>query len=234
MFGTNPISKARSEKDGFLVHSIFYTIQGEGPWAGRPTIFVRFAGCNLQCSFCDTEFTEGAQPYTLKELVDTLLGMMAEHRCNSFVLTGGEPMLQPITGLITDNRLFYSCAKFQIETAGTVWPKNFEYVQDYLTNTTIVCSPKTPRLDRRMEISYAYFKYIIKADEVDKVGLPNGVYRPRDEDLAFYVDNNRIYVQSCDEQDADKNAANMAAAVLSSLKHGYRLSIQMHKIAGVP
>ena len=49
MFGKNEIAKARSVEDGYLVHSMFHTLQGEGPFAGHPALFVRFAGCNLRC-----------------------------------------------------------------------------------------------------------------------------------------------------------------------------------------
>ena len=43
------------------INSIFYTIQGEGPFAGSPAVFVRLAGCNLQCPMCDTEYTSRQQ-----------------------------------------------------------------------------------------------------------------------------------------------------------------------------
>ena len=49
------------------VNSIFYTIQGEGPFAGRPAIFIRLAGCNLQCPGCDTEYTK-RQTMTVDEI----------------------------------------------------------------------------------------------------------------------------------------------------------------------
>ena len=50
--------KQQLRGDGLLaVHSIFYTIQGEGPFAGETAVFVRLAGCNLQCPLCDTDYT---------------------------------------------------------------------------------------------------------------------------------------------------------------------------------
>jgi len=57
MFGTNPLSKP-IESDGLYleVQDIFSTIQGEGPFAGKPAVFLRLAGCNLRCFFCDTDF----------------------------------------------------------------------------------------------------------------------------------------------------------------------------------
>lgn len=227
MFGTNPISKARTKAEGFLVHSIFYTIQGEGPWAGMPTIFLRLAGCNLQCAFCDTEFSEGAREMRQFDLVAELSAIMVKHRCYRIVITGGEPMLQPLTNLILHMKLAFGTA-FQIETAGTVWPERFDQAAD---DVTIVCSPKTPRLNRFIEAANCYYKYIVKAGELDEVGLPRGVYRPPHIDEDY---NDLIYVQAMDEQDPVKNAANLTAACESAMKHGYRLSIQMHKLAGLP
>lgn len=57
MFGNNKISNIVPKGGDFLeVVKIFHTLQGEGPFAGTPAIFVRLGGCNLQCKFCDTEF----------------------------------------------------------------------------------------------------------------------------------------------------------------------------------
>lgn len=72
------------------VNEIFYSIQGEGARAGEPSIFVRLSGCDLKCSFCDTEFVSGKE-LTLEQLADEL---KAYDRCKWIVWTGGEPMLQ--------------------------------------------------------------------------------------------------------------------------------------------
>ena len=71
------------------IHNIFYSIQGEGFHSGKPAIFLRTAGCNLACSFCDTDFS----------LVETLspqdiLKRFKEYPCKFVVLTGGEPAMQ--------------------------------------------------------------------------------------------------------------------------------------------
>jgi organic radical activating enzyme len=72
------------------VNEIFYSIQGEGARAGEPSIFVRLSGCDLKCSFCDTEFASGKE-MTLEQLANEL---KAYGRCKWIVWTGGEPMLQ--------------------------------------------------------------------------------------------------------------------------------------------
>lgn len=73
------------------VNEIFYSIQGESSWAGRPCVFVRLTGCNLRCRWCDTEyaFYEGAQ-LSVPEVV----ARVREFGCNLVEITGGEPMLQ--------------------------------------------------------------------------------------------------------------------------------------------
>ena len=72
-----------------LVNEIFYTLQGEGCRSGQPSIFIRLAECNLECSFCDTEFESG-RLFELNELLEQL----KQYPCNWIVWTGGEPLLQ--------------------------------------------------------------------------------------------------------------------------------------------
>src|SRR5574344_1593020 len=71
MFGTNEVVGKRFFKDAapdqLFVTSIFYTLQGEGPFAGKPAVFVRLSKCQLSCSFCDTFFDDG-EWLTFKEL----------------------------------------------------------------------------------------------------------------------------------------------------------------------
>jgi len=67
----------------------FYSLQGEGRRAGQPSIFIRLAGCDLACGFCDTEFESG------KEMsVEEIAKLIEPHPCRWIVWTGGEPSLQ--------------------------------------------------------------------------------------------------------------------------------------------
>ncbi len=74
------------------VNEIFYSIQGESTRAGRPCVFVRLTGCNLRCTWCDTEyaFHEG-RPMTVEDVV----AEVERHGCRLVEVTGGEPLLQP-------------------------------------------------------------------------------------------------------------------------------------------
>ena len=73
------------------IHEIFYSIQGEGNWAGLPNIFIRTAGCNLRCSFCDTPAArlDGSE-ISIKKILATI----KKYPCRYICLTGGEPLLQ--------------------------------------------------------------------------------------------------------------------------------------------
>jgi 7-carboxy-7-deazaguanine synthase len=74
------------------VNEIFYSIQGESTYVGRPCVFVRLTGCNLRCNYCDTEyaFYEGRQM-----AVDEVAADVHGYGCDLVEITGGEPLLQP-------------------------------------------------------------------------------------------------------------------------------------------
>ena len=77
--------------DRLRINEIFFSIQGESTWAGRPCAFVRLTGCDLRCSWCDTEyaFHEG-RTMAVEEVAAQLLG----YGCDLVEVTGGEPLLQ--------------------------------------------------------------------------------------------------------------------------------------------
>jgi len=79
-------------EDRLRVNEIFFSIQGESTWAGRPCAFVRLTGCDLRCVWCDTEyaFHEG-RTMTVQEAAERLFS----YGCDLVEVTGGEPLLQP-------------------------------------------------------------------------------------------------------------------------------------------
>jgi 7-carboxy-7-deazaguanine synthase len=83
----------------FKVSEIFESLQGEGPTAGEPALFLRLATCNLHCAYCDTKYTWDFNNYSYREEVRSMsLGQvadrLAEGTARRLVVTGGEPMLQ--------------------------------------------------------------------------------------------------------------------------------------------
>jgi organic radical activating enzyme len=146
VFGRNEIVGQKyfdAAGDKLFVTSIFYTLQGEGPYRGEPAVFVRLAKCNLACSFCDTYF-DGGDWLTfdeidfrignvLREYFDGYVPDWAEQKIG-LVVTGGEPMLQKNLGEFLE-RMEDHFAWTQIESNGII-------VQDIPDSTTLVVSPK--------------------------------------------------------------------------------------------
>lgn len=111
------------------INEIFYSLQGEGHYTGTPAVFVRFAGCNLKCSFCDTDFTSFTE---MTE--DDIVRETGQYPANHIVITGGEPTLQITASLVAKLHKAGKCV--QIETNGTnVLPEGCNI--DWVT-----CSPK--------------------------------------------------------------------------------------------
>ncbi|UCD31794.1 MAG: radical SAM protein [Desulfobacterales bacterium] len=74
-----------------VVNEIFYSIQGESLHSGRPCIFVRLTGCNLRCTYCDTQY---AYEEGVKMTIDEILQQIVTYKCRLIEITGGEPLLQ--------------------------------------------------------------------------------------------------------------------------------------------
>ena len=72
---------------------IWKTIQGEGPLAGCPSVFIRLAGCNLRCPWCDTDYTSNRKLWRASEVVELVRAIRPS---GLVVLTGGEPFRQDI------------------------------------------------------------------------------------------------------------------------------------------
>jgi 7-carboxy-7-deazaguanine synthase len=82
---------AKTAADTLTINEIFYSIQGESTFAGQPCVFVRLTGCDLRCTYCDTEyaFYEGK-----RRTLDDIMAEVRTHPCRLVEVTGGEPLLQ--------------------------------------------------------------------------------------------------------------------------------------------
>jgi 7-carboxy-7-deazaguanine synthase len=96
------------------INEIFYSIQGESTYAGRPCVFVRLTACDLRCSWCDTPyaFDEGR-----KQTVDDVMAEVERHGCQLVEITGGEPLLQEDVYELM-NRLLAQGRTVMLETGG--------------------------------------------------------------------------------------------------------------------
>ncbi|MBP5286179.1 MAG: 7-carboxy-7-deazaguanine synthase QueE [Kiritimatiellae bacterium] len=186
---------------------IFESLQGEGRWSGRPAVFIRFAGCNLACPWCDTDRTERFEA-TPEEIAAEADG----YRAKSAILTGGEPTLQeemPELIAALKRRGFW----IAVETNGTSAPDWLQFVDH------VACSPKAEfpgsvRLDRADEVR-------VVASSEDVLGFCR--------EIRAKIAAADYYVSPC-ERGGEMDFAT-AKSVLSGLD-GWSLSVQLHKLLG--
>jgi len=102
--------------DIMKVNEIFYSIQGEGTLIGIPMVFVRFTGCNLRCTWCDTKYAwEEGKEMSMEEII----GEIRKYKSNWVCLTGGEPLLQKDIYKLID-RLINLGYRVLLETNGSL------------------------------------------------------------------------------------------------------------------
>lgn len=192
----------------YRINEIFYSLQGEGRWAGRPAVFIRFSGCNLACPFCDTDF----KAYT-EMTADEIIGEIAKwNDCHFVVLTGGEPTLQidfEFIDKLHDAKFFVA-----METNGT---RDYPWNLDWVT-----VSPKTAFVPKGGEV---------RVKQCDEVKL---VFDGEHEVTDYGIDCTWRYLQPCDTGDIEKNKAIVRGCVNYILDNPqWHLSLQQHKIIGV-
>jgi len=185
---------------------IFYSIQGEGTWSGTPAVFVRLAGCNLACDFCDTD-------YALKFVasVDDVVARVREAGgdCPMVILTGGEPLAQTET-LALIEALRRDGRRVHIESNGTIFA-------DLPSDVWLCVSPKE-RVDARMASRANEAKLIVDT-------------RVPEEHLQLFGDLPVILLQP-----EGNKKANIELALEYAKAHPqrFRISLQTHKMIGVP
>ncbi len=210
----------------YAVKEIFYTLQGEGAQTGRPAVFCRFAGCNLWsgrerdrasavCQFCDTDFadTDGpgggkfASAESLAAAIESKWPASAGSDKRFVVCTGGEPLLQIDTELI--DALHARNFEIAVETNGTLAvPAGLDW---------ICVSPKAGAgLKQR------------SGDELKLVFPQPGAEPQQFEDLQFQ----HFFLQPMDGPARERNTT---LALKYCLEHPrWRLSLQTHKLLGIP
>ena len=209
----------------FTVKELFYTLQGEGANTGRPAVFCRFTGCNLWtgreedratavCRFCDTDFvgTDGpgggrfASAGALAKAV-AAAWPQTESGVRFVVCTGGEPLLQLDAPLVAALRA--EGFEIAIETNGT---------QPGLDGIDWVCV--SPKAGAELVLQ--------RGDELKLIFPQPGLDPARFEHLPF----SHFFVQPMDGPDRLRNTE---LAIRYCLEHPrWRLSLQTHKLLGIP
>jgi 7-carboxy-7-deazaguanine synthase len=201
----------------YLVKEMFGpTLQGEGAHAGRPCVFLRFAACNLECRWCDTDFApEGAERFAAAEIVDRLRAL-DRHGSRMVVVTGGEPTLQWDAPLAA--ALHAAGFRIHMESNGT---RALGGRVDWLT-----VSPKPQfhpsSLSLVSELPVSELKVVVD-DTVDEATLDRYSEQYRCE---------HRFVQPCMD---DRYAHHLARTLaLVHARPAWRLSLQLHKILQIP
>ena len=119
-----------------IVNEIFYSIDGEGLRTGELAVFIRLAGCNLNCSYCDTKYAIKANSGT-KMTIEEILKEVKKYKCKNITLTGGEPLIHKSVKDLID-ALLEKKYKVNIETNGAV------DVTPYLNKCLVTMDYKLP------------------------------------------------------------------------------------------
>ena len=207
----------------YSLKEIYYTIQGEGFHTGRPAVFCRFSGCNLWsglekdretaiCKFCDTNFwgTDGENggKYSISELVDKILELWPAGDQDPFVVcTGGEPLLQLDAELIS--ALHQKSIYLAVETNGTIIPPD---------GIDWVCV--SPKIGSELLVT--------AGDELKLVHPQIGSNIEDYEAMKF----DHFSLQPLDDANQEQNTHTCIEFVKRNPK--WQLSIQTHKIIGIP
>lgn len=237
MLNKQPIEKRVTAYNGILaVHSMFLTLQGEGPFTGHPAVFIRLAGCNLQCPGCDTIYTgPEVQALDAREIVNRAKELAINTKVHLVVITGGEPFRQHLTDLC--RMLVISGFNVQIETNGTL-PVS-EGLVGYLSRdlhefprTYIIVSPKTGSVHSTIARNAMAYKYVIDHGNVDpNDGLPTSVLgHPVKQRVARPPKGVPVYLQPRDHHNKTDNHISQTVAIDNCIQYGYIMQIQTHKV----
>ena len=207
----------------YKVNDIFSSLQGEGHHTGRAATFVRFAGCNLKCPFCDTDFTHYRE-MSAEEIVESV----KQYTTRFVVLTGGEPSLQVDDTLVA--ALHEAGFYIAVETNGTrLLPESIDWVtvspKQPLTTTSM------PQIEsgRVNEIKVVFdgtaSDILLSIEHLEK----EAEYT---RDSFHNLPSPLLFLQPCDVGDAQRNAEITRQCIEYIMQHPcWQLSLQTHKLA---
>ena len=205
-----------TEPRRYLVKEMFGpTLQGEGAHTGRACVFLRFAACNLACTWCDTDFRpEGAVRMTAGEIVARLRALDTGSSAR-VIVTGGEPTMQWDAELSAAIRT--AGFRVHMESNGT---RPLEGPVDWLT---ISPKPQFHTGSLALVAVHADEVKVVIDDTVDAHALDRYAARYRCEDY---------FVQPCQDARYDHHLARTLALIRERPR--WRLSLQIHKLVGIP
>ena len=210
----------------FRINEIFYSLQGEGFNTGRAAVFIRFAGCNLRCPFCDTEFDSYSE-MTSSEIVEAI----RQYPARFAVLTGGEPTLQvdeDFVALLHDHG--YTVA---MESNGTrPAPRNLDWLTVSPKSRPVSLDGKTPD-----ELKIVFDE---STDPEAQLSTLNSQLSALNSQLSTLnsqlstLNSPLLFLQPCDTGNAERNAQILKQCIGYIEQHPqWRLSLQTHKLTGI-
>lgn len=218
----------------------FVSLQGEGPSAGEPAIFLRLANCNLNCVWCDTRHSWDWTAYDKAEEVDTVpFGELRDRilsllpsQVHLLVLTGGEPLLHQaaIVPLLRSLRERRSNLRFEVETNGTIAPSPSMREIVHL----FVVSPKlrNSAVSAKRRMKPAVLSEFARTNAVLKLVVDNAADIPEAAEVAriggFTHDRVWVMPQTTSASDLGPSIANLAPAAIEA---GFRVSARLHILA---
>jgi 7-carboxy-7-deazaguanine synthase len=139
------------------INEIYYSIQGESTYAGRPCVFVRLTGCNLRCNYCDTEYAF----YDGKEMsVKDVINEVEKYNCRLVEITGGEPLVQMDECLQLMKELCDLNYQVMLETGGSLSIKEID------PRVKIIMDLKCPSSGMMENNLFENINHLKKTDEV--------------------------------------------------------------------
>lgn len=199
------------------INEIFYSIQGEGKWAGLPNIFIRTTGCNLRCSFCDTKYTY----YIGKEMtIEEILNEISNYSSKYICITGGEPLLQNDTLELIDSVSKHNY-EVCLETNGSISLKKIMGKKSLMISLDIKCP--SSQMHNRMKLDN--ISLLDKNDQLKFVIGDRKDYNYAKKIISDYKPISSIYFQPV----WGTNSKYLANWIIED-KLDVRLSMQIHKI----
>ncbi len=208
---------------------MFVSINGEGPRAGELAVFLRFCGCNLNCSYCDTRWANTADVKYRLASAEELVEYVKSTGVKNVTLTGGEPLLQTdIARLIA--QLGTSGAEVEIETNGSVPLKD---IVSLSPRPTITSDYKLPSSGMEKYMLTENFSYLTFRDTIKFVVGDTRDLARAEEIIYGYglTDRCRVYFSPVFGK---INPAEIAEFMKKRKLNGVRLQLQLHKIIWEP
>ena len=138
------------------VNEIFYSIQGESSFAGRPCVFIRLTGCNLRCSYCDTQYAyDDGKKMSINEIIERV----ASYQCPLVEVTGGEPLIQKATPSLIWS-LLEKGYEVLLETNGT---QNMDQIDDRCVKIIDIKCPSSG------ESKMTHLEYLSQINDRDEI-----------------------------------------------------------------